>query len=148
MTVAKELQLDEQATKAKELIGLTLAQWNKLRDSGYTTEAILAAHADWQKQVKRELAWEYKNPDYRDESGAPFLSAVQAARALGIGEFLVCNLNHRGKLPGTKVGRRIAYSRDDLLKMATRNYSRVPSKRSPLAKSFIRWLELREDAAA
>lgn len=143
MTVAKAEQLDDKAGHYRAKFGLTFNQWKHLQNKlGYTTEQIARQFYVWQRFVRKQVEWEYDNAEYKIEDYA-FLSASQVSRATGLGEFHVCNLNHRGKLPGVKAGRYIAYRREDILAIVDRDWSTEASKRSPLARSFIRWLELK-----
>lgn len=142
MTVAKAEQLDDKAGIYRAKFGLTFNQWKHLQKLGYTTDQIARYFYAWQRIVRRAIDREYENADYRLGDQA-FLSATQVSRATGLGQFHVCNLNHRGKLPGSKAGRYIAYDREDVLAIVNRDWSDEEPKRSPLAAAFISWLEMK-----
>lgn len=106
----------------------------------HTPEELRKSYADFTEYTKKAIAFEFKNPAFTIE-GKPYLSAVQAARALGTGEFHLSNLRDRNKLSGRRHGRRVVYSRGDL--HALLKPTKQDKHRAPLAVAFVRWLDLR-----
>lgn len=98
------------------------------------------------EHVKRAIDWEFRTPDRHlpvRGKQVPVLSTVQAARALGVGEFHLSNLRDRKKLPGTPFGRRSFYTKDALLKFL-RQQTEQQQKHMSLAGAFVRWYQLRQ----
>jgi hypothetical protein len=102
-------------------------------------DSLREAHARFVEHTKAAIEREFKAPSFRID-GKSYVSAIQAARALGTGEFHLSNLRDRGKLNGTPHGRRVVYAKSDLL--ALLKQSKDSNYRSPLASSFARWLEI------
>lgn len=138
MTVAKAERLDEQAEKVRARIGLTTQQWKTLAVRYPDPEVITTLYQTWVLKLRKDIKAELSRAHY-DIEGKPYLSAVQVARVLGIGEFHVCNLLHRGRLEGTRNGRRVGYAYRDVASLAERDYAKEGFKRSPLGRSFLDW---------
>lgn len=92
--------------------------------------------------VRVRLEREFKRPETVID-GVPYLSTVQTARALGVGEFHLANIRERGRLHGEKLGRRAIYSRTELERFITEPMGDT-SPYSALAYAFLRWLEAEE----
>lgn len=124
--------------------GLSRTQWDALahpedNDVAFTTKEIGDTYdlflADLQAKVDRA----FRQPAFTIK-GVAHLSTVQAAQALGVGEFHLSTMRSRGKLRGEKFGRRTIYSRDDLDRFLT--HSEVETERkSALALAFTRLME-------
>lgn len=91
------------------------------------------------ERSKKAIDWEFKQPAHVLE-GKPVISTVQAARALGVGEFHLSNLRDRRKLIATPFGRRAFYTRDALLKFVREQQH--TKGHSSLSGAFVRWYQL------
>lgn len=120
--------------------GLSKTQWAELvrgQNEDQRAYEISRLFERFLAHVHRALDNEFKNPEY-EVDGVPCLSTIQAARALGIGEFHLANLRDRGKLKGRKFGRRAAFARVDL--DAFLSIPQAPQERqSAMAQAFLRW---------
>lgn len=131
---------DQEVEKLRREVGVSRTSLSELLTM-YSPETIRTAYTEFSDQVKANIARELKRPDFTID-GKPYLSAIQAASALGVGEFHLSNLRDRNKLSGRQHGRRVVYSRADLV--ALLKPTRDDKHRGPLAVSFTRWLALRE----
>ena len=138
-TAAPQVDADELEELRRE-IGVSKTTLTELLEK-HSPEELRAAHAEFVEHTKAAIAYEFKTPAF-NFGGHKYLSAIQAARALGTGEFHLSNLRDRGKLHGTPHGRRVVYSKLDLTSLL--KPSKTDKHRSPLAASFTRWLELRK----
>lgn len=121
-------------------IGLSKTQWDSLAGKR-TPRQVATAWEKFKRNASRALDYEFASPSFYLED-VPYITTIQAARALGVGEFHLANLQDRDKLQGTKHGRRIIYSRENLDALLS---PPEDGRRGALAGSFIRWLTLNED---
>lgn len=126
------------AEELRAKIGMSKAKFDVLLKR-YSLEELDALYETFLEGVRRAIAWEFKAPALKID-GAPYASTIQAARALGVGEFHLANLRYRQKLNGHTHGRKTIYAKRDLEALLKPQKDR----RSPIAASFIRWLDLRE----
>lgn len=137
MTLALAERLDEKADDNRQRLGLTFNQWKQLQSKGLSSLDIVRGFNAWKRATIRAIEEQASQAEYEDD----LMSAVQVSRALGVGEFHVCNLLHRGKIRGVKLGRRVGYLEEDLKELVERDYRFEPTKRSPLAKSIMAYFE-------
>lgn len=128
------------ADEIRRLCGLSKGQWVQALSRLVEPEKVLEKHREFIAETRRALDWEFRNAQFviADE---PHISTVQAARALGVGEFHLSNLRDRDKLPGVKHGRRSVYTRQHMDEFLESTLSEK-ERHSPLASAFLRWLEL------
>lgn len=125
--------------------GLSRGQWTDLVGSHPDDETIyevMRSHERFIQSIKAAIEYEMARPAVVIE-GEPYISTIQAARALGVGEFHLANLRERNKLEATRYGRRSAFSRANLYKFL--EGPEDPRERhSALATAFLRWWELQD----
>lgn len=123
----------------RSLCGLSRTQWDNLVSAGFTPAQVRTSYQAFVQAIQSRIAEEFKRPaDSID--GVPHLSTVQAAEALGVGEYHLSTMRSRGKLIGTKFGRRTFYSREQLESFLT-DPEQAQAKKSALALAFIRMME-------
>lgn len=131
--------------------GLSRNQWAKLLETGDSGDdarawEISKSFDRFLDRCRLQVEYEFQNPEF-SENGQGFISTIQAARALSVGEFHLANLRDRGKLASVRVGRRAGFRKDDLLEFL--DIDRRPSERqTALGVAFFRWFELEEQEAA
>lgn len=139
MTIAIADRLDEVSEATRSRLGLTNGQWRTLqKEHEMSAEEIEKAYKSWIEWVKKDLDEALRNADYRI-ANKPHLSAIQLSEVLRIGEFHLCNIRQRGKLRGIPHGRRVAYSRSDVIDLLDRTYEKTRA-RNPLSKAFVRYV--------
>lgn len=131
--------------------GLSRNQWAKLLetgDAGSDARAweISKSFDRFLDRCRLQVDYEFQNPEFV-EDGQPYISTIQAARALSVGEFHLANLRDRGKLASVRVGRRAGFRRDDLLDFLDID-RRPDTRQTALGVAFFRWFELEEQEAS
>lgn len=107
--------------------------------------SIAVAYEDFVRYLERAIDYELRDPMITFEN-VPYITAMQVSRALGIGEFHVCNLRARGKLASEKFGRRSLYNRAHL--MAFIHAPLAEGERHlGLANAFVRWMKIEHTAS-
>lgn len=128
--------------------GLSRNQWTRLLDAVDQPDeerawVIGQAFDRFLEQRRSAVDIEFREPEFHGDDGTPLLSTIQAARALGVGEFHLANLRDRGKLNSTRVGRRAGFAREDLRDFL--NIDQKPETRqTALGIAFLRWFEVEE----
>lgn len=120
-------------------IGLSKTEWTQLSEK-YNTRQILSLWEKFKRITGRALDYEFAIPSYVLE-GVPYVTAIQASRATGIGEFHLANLRDRDKLQGTRHGRRTIYTRQNLDDL----FQPKDGRKSSLSGPFLRWIALLDD---
>lgn len=131
MAQASTLTSDE----IRATLGLPRTLWATLLDMDYKPAEIVDLMHEFQDEIRSELDREFRRPIVTID-GEPYLSTIQASRALSIGDFHLSNLRDRGKLVPHSYGRRVVYSRAALEDLFVLD----DSGRFVLANAFMRWM--------
>lgn len=124
------------ASPEREAIGLPRTFWTTILEH-YSVEEALLKFEDFRDHTRAAIAHEFEHPAAVLD-GTPYISTIQAAQALSIGEFHLANLRDRKKLEGTPYGRRSLYSQASLEALL----EPAENGRFILARAFMRWLGL------
>ncbi len=130
--------------EARTHCGLSRTQWDQLTQpeddpESFLPEELLAEYNGLIQTITEKLDVEFRRPAFVLDN-VPFLSTVQTADALGVGEFHLSTMRSRGKLKGQKYGRRTIYSREILDRFLT-SPDEAAERKSALALAFVRLME-------
>lgn len=131
--------------------GLSRNQWARLIQSGDDGDdarawEISKSFDRFLDRCRVQVEYEFQSPELT-ENDQSFISTIQAARALSIGEFHLANLRDRGKLASVRVGRRAGFRKDDLIDFLDID-RRPDTRQTALGVAFFRWFELEEQETA
>lgn len=131
-------QTDEEI---RSLCGLSRTQWDILvgSDMSFTPTEIKKQYAAFMDGIRNRLEREFRRPAIVID-GVPYLSTVQAAEALDVGEYHLSTMRSRGKLEGTKHGRRTIYSQGQMQSFLM-DVDQAQNRKSALALAFLRRME-------
>ena len=128
--------LDAEAIRSR--YNITRTQWSELVKDDSEGPKIARRYEKFLEHVRKAIDFEFESPAFVVDE-VPYLSTIQAARALGVGEFHLSNLRDRQKLIGVRHGRRSIYSRENLLE-----FLNTEPRHSAVTTAFVRWHQLSE----